>query len=127
MPWHSGILLVRPAVCFASGGAAGESQPLIGEKRNMALQSAKLLESELIQQPAAAMDALRAMLLQRCYAQVWNQLIAPRLRHSAIRAHRDALAATQAGQRITLRLAPTPVGGRALFRQSSRLNWSTLK
>jgi flavin-dependent dehydrogenase len=86
-PIRPGIRLSAPCGVFRVGNAAGESHPLIGEGISMALQSARLLVDLLKQQPAAAIDGRRAMILQRCYAHTWRQHFLPRVRLAAIFAH----------------------------------------
>ncbi len=53
----------------------------------MALQSAKLLVSQLAQQRASAINEARAKRLQYCYARAWHRHFAPRLRLAALYAH----------------------------------------
>jgi menaquinone-9 beta-reductase len=86
-PIRPGIHLSAPCGVFRVGNAAGESHPLIGEGISMAMQSAKLLAGQLTQQPASAIDARRAMLLQAGYVRAWNQQFAPRMRLAAMYAH----------------------------------------
>ena len=72
---------------FSVGNAAGESHPLIGEGMNMALQSAFMLASHLIEQPARAIDANRALEIHRTYAARWRSAFEPRLRLAAMLSH----------------------------------------
>jgi len=92
-PWLS-IGPVRPGIRvsnaegpFRVGNAAGETHPLIGEGMSMALQSAFLLTSRLIEQPALAIDSRRSREIDRGYDQAWRNAFAPRLRFAAIYAH----------------------------------------
>lgn len=86
-PIRPGIRLSAPCGVFRVGNAAGESHPLIGEGISMALQSAKLLVSELTQQRVSTVDGQGAKLLQRRYAHAWKQHFARRLRLAALYAH----------------------------------------
>jgi flavin-dependent dehydrogenase len=83
-PIRPGIRLSAPCGVFRIGNAGGESHPLIGEGIAMALQSARLLVGLLEQQPASAIDARRALLLQRRYAHAWKRHFVPRLRLAAL-------------------------------------------
>jgi menaquinone-9 beta-reductase len=86
-PIRPGTRLSAPCGVFRVGNAGGESHPLIGEGISMALQSSRLLVDLIGQQPAAAIDQRRTMLLQRCYAHAWRQHFMPRVRLAAIFAH----------------------------------------
>jgi 2-polyprenyl-6-methoxyphenol hydroxylase-like FAD-dependent oxidoreductase len=92
-PWLS-IGPLRPAIrlrgpdrLFSVGNAAGETHPLIGEGMSMALQSASLLAGFLIEQPARAIDAARALEIHRAYRGAWHTAFALRLRLAAVFAH----------------------------------------
>lgn len=86
-PLRPGIRLVAQSGVFRVGNSAGETHPLIGEGITMALQSAKLLATILIQEPVAVLDADRALILHRRYAQAWTLNFAPRLQLASAYAH----------------------------------------
>jgi 2-polyprenyl-6-methoxyphenol hydroxylase-like FAD-dependent oxidoreductase len=86
-PLRPGIRLSRPDRVFSVGNAAGEMHPLIGEGMSMALQSSFLLAGHLIEQPARAIDAARALEIHRAYRSAWRNAFALRLRLAAIFAH----------------------------------------
>jgi 2-polyprenyl-6-methoxyphenol hydroxylase-like FAD-dependent oxidoreductase len=86
-PLRPRIRLSRPDRIFSVGNAAGEMHPLIGEGMSMALQSAFLLAGCLIEQPARAIDAVRALEIHRAYRSAWRNAFALRLRLAAIFAH----------------------------------------
>jgi 2-polyprenyl-6-methoxyphenol hydroxylase-like FAD-dependent oxidoreductase len=86
-PLQPRIRLERPDGVFSVGNAAGEMHPLIGEGMSMALQSAFLLAGCLIEQPARAIDAARALEIHRAYRAAWRNAFALRLRLAAIYAH----------------------------------------
>jgi 2-polyprenyl-6-methoxyphenol hydroxylase-like FAD-dependent oxidoreductase len=86
-PLQPRIRLERPDGVFSVGNAAGEMHPLIGEGMSMALQSAFLLAGYLIEQPARAIDAARALEIHRAYRAAWRNAFALRLRLAAIFAH----------------------------------------
>jgi 2-polyprenyl-6-methoxyphenol hydroxylase-like FAD-dependent oxidoreductase len=86
-PLRPQIRLSKPDRVFSVGNAAGEMHPLIGEGMSMALQSAFLLAGYLIEQPACAIDAARALEIHRAYRSAWRNAFALRLRLAAIFAH----------------------------------------
>jgi 2-polyprenyl-6-methoxyphenol hydroxylase-like FAD-dependent oxidoreductase len=86
-PLRPQIRLKKPDRLFSVGNAAGETHPLIGEGMSMALQSAFLLAGYLIEQPARAIDATRALEIHRAYRFAWRHAFALRLRLAAIFAH----------------------------------------
>jgi len=86
-PLRPQIRLRKPGRLFPVGNAAGETHPLIGEGMSMALQSAFLLAGCLIEQPARAIDASRALEIHRAYRFAWRHAFALRLRLAAIFAH----------------------------------------
>lgn len=119
-PVRPGIHLSAPCGIFRIGNAAGESHPLIGEGISMALQSAKMLVNELTQQPAAAIDARRALRLQHSYAHAWNQCFATRLRLAAIYAHVAMRPMLSASVSVMLRRWPGLLTGAAVFAGKAR-------
>jgi flavin-dependent dehydrogenase len=86
-PLRPEIRLQRHNRIFSVGNAAGETHPLIGEGMSMALQSAFLLAGHLIEQPARAIDAARALEIHRAYGAAWRSAFALRLRLAAVFAH----------------------------------------
>jgi len=77
---------VRPVAAFRIGNAGGEAHPILGEGMSMALQSAALLCSHLLE--AGARDGAGASgIAQRCYAADWRREFAPRLRLACAFAH----------------------------------------
>jgi menaquinone-9 beta-reductase len=86
-PLRPQVRLRKPGRLFAVGNAAGETHPLIGEGMSMALQSAFLLAGHLIEQPARAIDATRALEIHRAYRSAWRNAFALRLRLAAVFAH----------------------------------------
>ena len=94
-PWMSsgpldpGVRLNAEDGIFRVGNAAGEAHPILGEGMSMALQSAALLCSTLLNHrgSAAVPDAAVQAGLQRAYAASWRRQFAPRLRLAAVFAH----------------------------------------
>jgi flavin-dependent dehydrogenase len=70
---------------FRVGNAAGEAHPILGEGMSMALQSAALLSSYLLerQTEVRAPDAVQQAKIARQYAAAWRNEFAPRLRLAA--------------------------------------------
>ncbi len=86
-PLRPGIRIGNTQGPFQVGNAAGETHPLVGEGINMALQSAFLLASRLVMQPAVAVDAGRSREIHRDYAAAWRGAFVHRLRLAAAYAH----------------------------------------
>ena len=82
---------------FRIGNAAGEAHPILGEGLSMALQSAAMLSTRLLQsRPAQAArrgaaggpgDAAWQQAAQRLYIQQWRRSFLPRLHLAALLAH----------------------------------------
>ena len=86
-PLRPQIRLTESNRSFRVGNAAGETHPLIGEGMSMALQSAFLLAGYLIEQPARAIDATRALDIHRAYRSAWRNAFGLRLRLAGLFAH----------------------------------------
>ena len=90
-PLHPGVRVTANETIFRVGNAAGEAHPILGEGMSMALQSAALLCSYLLdQQPstlAPVPDALQQRKIARQYSAAWRKEFAPRLRLAAVFAH----------------------------------------
>ena len=88
-PLDPGVRLDADDRIFRIGNAAGEAHPILGEGMSMALQSAALLCSLLLNLPAAARvpDAQAQAELQRSYVAAWRKAFVPRLRLAAAFAH----------------------------------------
>jgi menaquinone-9 beta-reductase len=86
-PLRPGFRLAKIRGSFRVGNAAGETHPLIGEGMTMALQSAFLLISLLVEQPARQIDARRSFEIHRAYGAAWRSAFAHRLRLAAAYAH----------------------------------------
>lgn len=86
-PIRPGIRVHVGLDTFRVGNAAGETHPLIGEGISMALQSASLLASQLMKEPAARLESHRTRDVNRRYATAWRAAFAPRLRFAAGFAH----------------------------------------
>lgn len=74
---------------FRIGNAAGEAHPILGEGMSMALQSAALLCTQLLHDPAlrGAPTAEALADCQRRYARDWQRSFGPRMRLAAAFAH----------------------------------------
>ena len=88
-PLDPGVHVTANDAIFRVGNAAGEAHPILGEGMSMALQSAALLTSYLLdQQPTASVpDDLQQAKIARHYASAWRKEFAPRLRLAAVFAH----------------------------------------
>jgi flavin-dependent dehydrogenase len=88
-PLDPGVRLDGGDAIFSVGNAAGEAHPILGEGLSMALQSAAMLCSHLLDRPGAAAipDGRAQAGLQRRYAADWRRAFAPRLRVAAAFAH----------------------------------------
>ncbi len=93
-PLDPGIRLRADDAMFRIGNAAGEAHPLIGEGMSMALQSAWLLGTRLLERGAGkarprdgGADAHWQHEVAVCYASDWRRRFAPRLRLAAAFAH----------------------------------------
>ena len=88
-PLDPGVRVDAEDGIFRIGNAAGEAHPILGEGMSMALQSAALLCSHLLAQPACRAGAGRVLQaeLQRRYAADWRREFVPRLRLAAAFAH----------------------------------------
>jgi flavin-dependent dehydrogenase len=89
-PLDPGVHLQADDGIFRIGNAAGEAHPILGEGMSMALQSAALLASVLIDRAGATAvvpDGAAQAELQRRYAARWRQAFAPRVRLAAFFAH----------------------------------------
>jgi menaquinone-9 beta-reductase len=86
-PLRPQVRLTERDQLFCVGNAAGETHPLIGEGMSMALQSAFLLTGFLIEQPARAIDAARALEIHRAYRSAWRNAFRLRLRLAGLFAH----------------------------------------
>ncbi len=89
-PLDPGVRVAAADGLFRVGNAAGEAHPVLGEGLSMALQSAALLCSHLLADPAtagAAPPAATHAVLQQRYAADWQRHFAPRLRVAAALAH----------------------------------------
>ena len=88
-PLNPGIRLQTSDGFFKVGNAAGEAHPILGEGMSMALQSASLLCSHLLDRPSSTTppNAAAQAELQRRYVGAWRREFAPRLRLAALFAH----------------------------------------
>ncbi|MGP1692357.1 MAG: NAD(P)/FAD-dependent oxidoreductase [Giesbergeria sp.] len=97
-PLHPGVHLRDGDSIFRIGNAAAEAHPIIGEGMSMAMQSAWLLCSQLLdgvsqppsalhQEPGADEYALWHAHVARQYARLWRRQFALRLRMAAVLAH----------------------------------------
>jgi flavin-dependent dehydrogenase len=88
-PLDPGMRLQAEDGIFRVGNAAGEAHPILGEGMSMALQSAALLCSRLLDHRGASAvpDAAIQAELQRAYVAGWRSHFAPRLRLAAVFAH----------------------------------------
>ena len=87
-PLDPGVRLAASDTIFRIGNAAGEAHPILGEGMSMALQSAALLCSLLLDPAGATAPTASAQAeLQRRYAAAWRRQFAPRLRLAAVFAH----------------------------------------
>jgi len=89
-PLVPGVRVACADGLFRVGNAAGEAHPVLGEGLSMALQSAALLCSHLLAEPAspgAAPPASTHAMLHQRYAADWQRHFAPRLRVAAALAH----------------------------------------
>jgi flavin-dependent dehydrogenase len=89
-PLDPGVHLQAEDGIFRIGNAAGEAHPILGEGMSMALQSAALLASILIDRsghPGAIPVGTAQAELQRLYAARWRKSFAPRLQLAALFAH----------------------------------------
>ena len=101
-PLHPGIRVNAEDGFLRVGNAAGEAHPIIGEGMSMALQSAWLLCSQLLDGDGLdmALGAVWQHGVQRRYAAQWRRQFGPRLQLAAAFAHlamRPASAALLAG------------------------------
>jgi flavin-dependent dehydrogenase len=85
-PLDPGVRIASTDEIFRIGNAAGEAHPILGEGMSMALQSAALLCSVLLDPPGATAvpDGSAQPALQRRYAAAWRKQFAPRLRLAAV-------------------------------------------
>lgn len=79
-PIRPGVRVDDGVDFFRVGNAAGETHPLIGEGISMALQSAFLLTSYLLDRPVATLDRAGLLAINRQYAAAWRADFSPRLR-----------------------------------------------
>lgn len=88
-PLAPGIHLGRDDAPFRVGNAAGEAHPITGEGISMALQSAWLLCTALIEarRPLRVPDGTAQRLLAMSYGAQWRHRFEPRLRRAAAFAH----------------------------------------
>ncbi|MDO9075199.1 MAG: FAD-dependent oxidoreductase [Rubrivivax sp.] len=89
-PLVPGVRVATADGLFRVGNAAGEAHPVLGEGLSMALQSAALLCSHLLADPAgagAAPPASTHAVLQQRYAADWRRHFTPRLHVAAALAH----------------------------------------
>ncbi len=88
-PLDPGVRVTANDAIFRVGNAAGEAHPILGEGMSMALQSAALLSSYLLdQQPSATVpDGLQQVKIAHQYAAAWRKEFVPRLRLAAGFAH----------------------------------------
>ena len=88
-PLNPGVRVGARDGIFRVGNAAGEAHPILGEGISMALQSAALLCSHLLREPAvgAVPDGALQAVLQRRYAADWRSEFGPRLRVASAFAH----------------------------------------
>ncbi|MBY0411987.1 MAG: hypothetical protein K2Q97_18115, partial [Burkholderiaceae bacterium] len=97
-PLHPGVHLRDGDTIFRIGNAAAEAHPIIGEGMSMAMQSAWLLCSQLLDGAPQPLSALRQnpgsdefslwhQQVARQYANLWRGQFAPRLRAAAVLAH----------------------------------------
>ena len=88
-PIDPGIRTQRPDAPFRVGNAAGEAHPIIGEGMSMALQSAWLLCTRLIDpaRPDRTPSAARQRQVGRRHAAAWRRHFGPRLRVASLFAH----------------------------------------
>ena len=88
-PLDPGVHMNAHDRIFRIGNAAGEAHPILGEGMSMALQSAALLCSHLLDPKSAAAvpDLVSQAELQRRYVAAWRKVFAPRLRLAATFAH----------------------------------------
>ena len=88
-PIAPGIRLRADDAMLRIGNAAGEAHPILGEGISMALQSAALLCSRLLDSPAPASvpDRAQQATVARHYASQWRARFAPRLHLAALMAH----------------------------------------
>jgi 2-polyprenyl-6-methoxyphenol hydroxylase-like FAD-dependent oxidoreductase len=88
-PLDPGARITAKDAMFRIGNAAGEAHPILGEGMSMALQSAALLSSHLLdRQPYAPVpDGLQQIKIARAYKAAWHKAFAPRLRLAAVFAH----------------------------------------
>ncbi len=108
-PLAPGIRLKPDDQAFRIGNAAGEAHPIIGEGISMALQSAWLLCTALIdagRQRSATPGALWQADVQRSYAAQWHRHFLPRLRLAATFAHLAMRPVTSAALLTLLRRWP---------------------
>lgn len=88
-PLHPGIRVEAGDGSFRIGNAAGEAHPIIGEGMSMAMQSAWLLCTRLLdagRTGSALADAVQRDVGRR-YAEAWRRDFGPRLRLAAAFAH----------------------------------------
>jgi flavin-dependent dehydrogenase len=88
-PIGPGVRLRADDGIFRVGNAAGEAHPILGEGMSMALQSAALLSTLMLRDPAAlrAGNAKAQRHLGQQYAAQWQHHFVPRLRLAAAFAH----------------------------------------
>lgn len=88
-PLDPGVRMDARDGIFRVGNSAGEAHPILGEGMSMALQSAALLCSHLVDRhdPSAVPDGAVQAKLQRAYCAAWRREFAPRLRLAAVFAH----------------------------------------
>ena len=90
-PIAPGIRLRADDTMFRIGNAAGEAHPILGEGISMALQSATLLCSRLLEGEGASTrrvpDPNQQAAIASDYAGQWRTQFAPRLRLAALMAH----------------------------------------
>jgi len=89
-PLAPGVRLQSNEEVFRIGNAAGEAHPIIGEGMSMALQSAWLLCTRLIQarqENAATVGANWQRAVRKDYAAQWRSTFVPRMRLASAFAH----------------------------------------
>jgi len=86
-PIRPGIRIRRSSNIFLIGNAAGEAHPIVGEGMSMAMQSAWLLSSMLIEQRQQLSNPLGFSHVLEHYARTWQICFAQRIRLAAILAH----------------------------------------
>lgn len=126
-PLDPGVRMGAHDGIFRIGNAAGEAHPILGEGMSMALQSAALLCSLLLDAQSAAPvpDGARQAQIQRRYAAAWRKAFAPRLRLAAVFAHLAMRQGSAAALMKLVRIWPALLtraarwGGKVRFAESA--------